>query len=260
VPRMVVPAWRVLLLVAAAWCLAALGAGRTLGADGRPPLTIAGVPGCEGTSGRYVAWLRGSEPGLVLSSETFPGARRVALDDRGGLADASVVPAPGLVVSGARDAWGLRVLAAPGTPEGCLGFDKDRFTWEGDLVSYVRYLGGLLAAARDLDATVTTLEVRQRTVTLAVAEVGGPRRVRLQGPEGAMQGLGRWTDPVRHFFLPVLVGPGEGRVLVRILRNQGDAFGARSTEGLGWVLLSAGGEPAISTTEPAFEVRVVGIE
>ncbi|HVS16712.1 MAG TPA: hypothetical protein VMV46_22595 [Thermoanaerobaculia bacterium] len=247
-----------LSLVAAAVGLALVVVGRPLEAADRPPVAVDGVPGCADISGRYVAWLRGSEVGLVASSAEFPAAQRVPLDERGALSAAPGF-AQSLTVAGADVVWTLRLGAAPGAPEGCLAFDKDRFTWEGDLVSYVRYLGGLLAAAQGLDPSVRTLSVRHRNVALEVGEAGGPK-VRLEGPEAAMQGLGRWTDPVRHFFLPVLVGPGEERVLVRILRNQGDPFGARSTEGIGWVLLSPGGEPGISATEPAFELRVVGIE
>lgn len=260
VDGLALPAHRGPRALATAACLILIAGGR-LGAGERSAVTIAGAPGCEGTSGRYVAWLRGSEPGLVISSAEFPAARSVPLDERGALGEA----APGLVqpsakpltITGADPVWVLGLPAEVATLEGCIAFDKDRFTWEGDLVSYVRYLAGLLAAAQEIDPAVRTLTVGRRTVALEVGQADG-RRVRLRGPVGAMQGLGRWSDPVRHFFLPVLVGPGEDRVLVRILRNQGEPFGSRSTEGIGWVLL-AGDESVVSPTEPAFEVRLVEV-
>lgn len=254
--EMAVPRWGLLLPLLIATTLGLAGAIR-LDAQIRPPVAIEGVAGCEGTHGRYVAWLRGADPGLVISSAEFPGARRVTLDERGGLGEAD----PGLtslVVTGADAAWALRLPAPPASPEGCLAFDKNRFTWEGDLVSYVRYLGSLLVEAQGLDPSVRTLAVRQRTVALEVGPAGGATKVRLSGPEGAMQGLGRWSDPTRHFFLPVVVGPGD-LVLVRILRNRGEAFGPRSTEAVGAVLLSSNGEAVLSSTDPVFELRLVGV-
>lgn len=203
----------------------------------RPSLDGAGP--CAGVSGRYLTALEGGTA-TVLSAAEFPGGQPVSVDDVG-------------VVSPSGGLWRFRVPGFVAGASGCVAFDKDLFTWPGDLATYVQYLvRELLLPAQALDPMLATLAVRDRTVRL---EVQRPERdtAVLVGPEGAMLGYGKLDDPERYFFLPVLLGEGDS-ALVRILRNQGDPFGERATDAIGIALLR-GDEWVASDAGPGFRLR-----
>jgi hypothetical protein len=203
----------------------------------RPALDGAGT--CAGVAGRYLATLTDGRA-TVLSAAEFPGGGPVSESEAG-------------VASPTGGLWRFSVPGFAPDATGCVAFDKDRFTWPGDLATYVQYLiRELLLPAQALDPGLRTLTVRDRTVRL---EVQRPERdaAILSGPEGAMLGYGKLDDPERFFFLPVLLGEGEN-ALVRIFRNQGEPFGERATAAIGTVLLR-GGEWATSEAGPGFRLR-----
>jgi hypothetical protein len=205
----------------------------------RPALEGSGD--CAGVTGRYLASLAGGTA-TVLSAAEFPGGRAVSPADLG-------IPSP----TGAL--WRMTVPGFVAQASGCLAFDKDRFTWPGDLATYVQYLvRELLVPAQQLDPALRTLTVRERTVRLEVQRAQQDTAV-IAGPEGAMLGYGRLDDPERYFFLPVLLDDGD-TVLVRILRNQGAPFGEHATLALGVVLLR-GGDWAATDLGPGFRLRRV---
>lgn len=227
----------------------------------RPRLAILDDVECAGLSGRYVALLDSERGAVVLSAAAFPGGKvagktsgssftsqvggfdNVRLGLEAGTPDGSV--------------WALQDRSLQ-TARGCVAFDKDQFTWASDLLTYVRYLAGLLAEAQRLDPARAGFWVGDRTVRLAVSRPGVDRAT-LAGPEGAMLGYGSAGAPERWVFVPVPLGASGDTVLLRVLRSEGEAMGAKPMQHLGSVLLR-GDQEVTTTTEPAFVVRVVAVE
>jgi hypothetical protein len=220
-------------------CLLVLAGLLATAASAEPRPAIEGTGDCAGVFGRYLASLRDGKA-TVISAAPFPG---------GQTADAATgdsSPAPGPI-------WRMMIPGFAPEPTGCVAFDKDLFTWPGDLATYVEYLlRELLLPAQQLDPTLRTLAVRDRTVRLAVERAHRDAAV-LSGPEGAMLGYGSLDDEERYFFLAVLPGD-EDTMLVRILRNQGQAFGERATTPIGFVLLR-GDAWVESPAGPGFRLR-----
>ena len=217
---------------------------------------------CAGLSGRYVVLLEPKRGALVLSAARFPDARTIGRSAGGSFAGA--VEGFGSVRLGLEAAapdgeiWALRDRHLGGA-HGCIAFDKDRFTWSSDLLTYVRYLSGLLAEAQRIDSARGGLWVGTRTVQLDVSRPGVDRAT-LSGPEGAMLGYGSLATPERWVFVPVPLGTRGDTVLLRVLRSEGDAFGGgKPMQHLGWTLARAG-EDVTTATDPAFVVRLVAVE
>jgi hypothetical protein len=205
------------------------------GAATRP--AIDGSGDCAGVSGRYLASLRNGSA-TVVSAAPFPGGKPGAAGDP--------APSPGTT-------WRTTIPGFAPEASGCVAFDKDLFTWPGDLATYVEYLiRELLLPAQQLDPELATLAVRDRTVRLAVERAQRDQAV-LSGPEGAMLGYGALADEERYFFIVVLLGDGD-TALVRILRNRGQPFGERATTPIGFALLR-GDAWVDSAAGPGFRLR-----
>lgn len=221
----------------------------------RPRIEVTDGEDCPLVSARFVALLESDGGGVVLSAAPFPGSHAVDLSPDGrplGI----LAGHPELLVSGV--AGQVQVLRGSGLAagaRGCLGFDKDRFTWASDVLTYAQYLAGLLREAQRLDPDERILVSSDRAVRLEVRRPDGAFAL-LEGTEGSMMGFGKKTDEVRTFFLPVLLGPAGEDTLVNVLRNRGAAFAAGATESIAWVLL-AGNEPATVPVEPPLEIRRV---
>jgi hypothetical protein len=227
----------------------------------RPRLAILDDVECAGLSGRYVALLDPEHGGVVFSAASFPGGRAA-----GKTAGAAFTGSAGGfenvrlgLEAGAPDGtiWALQDRHLT-SARGCVAFDKDHFTWASDLLTYVRYLAGLLTEAQRLDPARNGLWVGQRTVRLAVSRPGVDRAT-LAGPEGAMLGYGSSAAPERYVFVPVPLGARGETVLLRVLRSEGEAFGAKPMQHLGWALVRRD-EAVTTATEPAFVVQLLAVE
>jgi hypothetical protein len=227
----------------------------------RPRLAILDDVECAGLSGRFVALVDFERGGLVLSAARFPGGRSAGRSQDGSFARA---------VAGFES---VRLGLEAGAPDGdiwfttdptltqangCVAFDKEHFTWESDLLTYTRYLAGLLAEAQRIEPARTGLWVGERTVRLEVSRPGVDRAT-LAGPEGAMLGYGSLSAPERFVFVPVPLGAAGDRVLLRVLRSEGEAFGGKPMQHLGWTIVRRG-EDVKAATEPPFVVRLVAVE
>lgn len=219
----------------------------------RIPIEVSAGATCEPLTARFVALLDGDGSGVVLSGSAFPGAHRVAVSSTGLLVDgASTYPEARVYGASEGEIWLLRGREL-GPARGCLGFDKDRFTWASDVLTYVSYLAQLLEQARTIDPSQSTLLVSGRRVELEVSRPGRDRAL-LRGVEGGMLGYGRKEDEVRYLFVPVLLGADGDTMLLQVLRNRGSAYGKLATESLAWVMVD-GSEPVVVPTDPSFEVR-----
>jgi len=191
----------------------------------------------------------------VLSAAPFPGSHAIDLSPEGRPPSTTDFP-PGVRLSGqALQVHGLEGREVARGATGCIGFDKDQFTWASDLLTYVSYLAGLLREAQRLDPAQRSLVVSDRTVKLEVSRPDGDFAV-LTGVEGSMLGFGRPTDAVRYFFIPILLGPTGESVLIHVLRNEGATFGERATGHFAWVLV-AGDEGVSTATDPPLRIRRV---
>lgn len=228
----------------------------------RPALDLrAEFLGCPGVRGRYVVLLEPGKGALVLSTAAFPGGR-AAGSATGGRFQAAVAGygAVDVALAPEGEVWALHGRGVDAGVTGCLAFDKDRFTWESDLLTYVRYLAEeLLAPAHAWDPAITSLVVGTRTVRLEVTRPGRDMAV-LEGVEGGMLGYGSLSDPVRYFVLPTVLGGPEPAVLARVLVNRGAAFEAGATTEIATALVPADGTPVTTPSDPAFSLRLLAIE
>jgi hypothetical protein len=254
------PSFRRVAVVAALASLAPMPAPAQ-DAD-RPALDLrAEYLGCPGVRGRYVALVEPGRGALVLSGHEFPGAAEAGSATGGrfqttvagyGAVDVALAP-EGLI-------WALHDRALGADFAGCLAFDKDRFTWESDLLTYVRYLAEeLLLPANRWDPAISSLAVGTRTVRLEVSRPGRDMAV-LEGVEGGMLGYGSVSDPVRYFVLPTILGGADPAVLVRILVNRGSAFEPGATTELATALVPPDGTPVTAASDPVFTLRLLAIE
>ena len=243
-------------------CLAASAAGAQDATSARPALDLrAEYLGCPGVRGRYVVLIEPDRGGLVLSTREFPGGRRAGSAAAGRFqATVDGYGALDLALAPEGEIWVLPDPALDAGISGCLAFDKDRFTWASDLLTYVRYLAeALLVPAHRWDPAITSLAVGTRTVRLEVTRPGRDTAV-LEGVEGGMLGYGSLTDPVRYFVLPTILDGQDTPVLVRILVNRDHAFEAGATTELATALVPADGTPVTTATDPVFTVRLLAVE
>jgi hypothetical protein len=239
---------------AAALLLASVATGAPAPAE-RPPIELTGDSACGTLSARYVALLESDGGGVILSAAPFPDSSAVDVDAEGRPAEPIASRGALRFAGAATQIHVLRGREIAGGAVGCVGFDKDRFTWASDLLTYVRYLAGLLREAQRLDPGQRALLVSDRIVRLEVRRPGGDFAV-LEGVEGSMMGFGSASDEVRYFFVPVLLGASGQSVLVNVLRNRGAAFAEGGMEHLTWVLLEAS-EPVSTATDPPLTLQRV---
>lgn len=152
----------------------------------RPRLVVRDAGACGEVAGRYVALLE-EHRGLVVSAGAFPDGSPIGTARGGKLAgELRGYGRVELSVEPEDEVYGIAFEpAASPAPVGCVAFDKDRFTWASDLLTYVRYLADeLLAAAQKIDPSRASLEVRDRKVRIEVSRPGQAKRTLARPREG----------------------------------------------------------------------------
>ena len=222
----------------------AVGSASSAWAQARPRLEIAApAVGCPAIGGAFVALLDADRGLLLLSAAPYEGAQR--LGEAGGAA---------LDVTAGAASWPLgRVAASPGpaplwgnaypfrgTPvDGCVAFEKERFSSEGDLVTYAQWLVdevylALPAAERE---RYPAFLLGEREVHLVV--MVGARRLPLSGKEGATLAF-RLTGEQRTLLLsPYIVDPAASRVAVKVMSTDQPMWQSAPKLELGWVMITA---------------------
>jgi hypothetical protein len=236
------------------------------GAVQRPPLSLGGdssPAGCAGASGRYVALLVPGEGLLVLSRADFPGAVRVGAVS-GGRLDARVagVGSWTLAVDGEEGpVWGLfDRLDLAGAPPGCIAFDKDRFTWEDDLLTYVRWIvqEAFLPLPRAIRDGALPFVVSDRTVRIR-AGFPGQGSIDLEGKEASTLAFRAPDGGPTYLLRPFVVDAAVRLLAVQVAVTDGAVLGPSDKQEIGTLVV--GPEPVdLDAGAHQLRLQVTGIE
>jgi len=229
----------------------------------RPQIVVAdSASGCPSVAGAFVTLLDPARGMLLLSAAPFPGGH-VAGDARGSAMTVSV-PGTSWPVEGIGSGqgqvplWAARYPFLAASGRGCVGFDKQFWSSEGDLVTYARWLVEevFLELPAEERQRRPDFRLADRQVSLRVERPGyGP--FRLTGKEGATLAC-RYQDGARIYLLmPFVLNEATGRVAVKVAYTDGEYFDTSQKAPLGWVIASSG-EPG-TLSEPPLTITVEGV-
>jgi hypothetical protein len=240
-----------------------VGAGQNADGALRPQIVVTdAASGCPSVAGAFVALLDPARGMLLLSAAPFPGGH-VAGDARGSAMTVSVPGADWQLdrigsSQGQVPLWGARYPFLAASGRGCVGFDKQFWSSEGDLVTYMRWL------VEEVYLTLPDVErqrrpdfrLADRQVSLQVDRPGyGP--FRLTGKEGSTLAC-RYQDGARIYLLmPFVLDEATGRVAVKIAYTDGEYFDTSQKASLGWVVASP--EEPGTLSEPPLTITVAGV-
>ncbi len=258
-----VPAKAVLIGVVAALSVTTPRAGDAQDAALRPQIVVAdAASGCPSAAGSFVTLLDPVRGMLLLSAAPFPGGH-VAGDARG---SAMTVSVPGVTwpldrigsSQGQVPIWAARYPFLAASGRGCVGFDKQFWSSEGDLVTYMRWLVEdiyLELPAEDRQRR-PDFRIADRQVSLRI-ERPGYGDFHLTGKEGATLAC-RYQDGARIYLLmPFVLDEATGRVAVKVAFTDGAYFDTSRKAPLGWVIASSEEPGALS--EPPLTISVEGV-
>jgi hypothetical protein len=227
---------------------------------GRPALTVsAPAVGCPAIQGAFVALLDPERGMLLLSAAEFPGGHGVGQASGAALA----VALPG------RGAWELSSVgtsAGPGTVWGaayripigglgCVAFDRQQFSSEGDLVTYAQWLVNdvYLKLPKGERETFPALRISDRTVRLRLQLAGyGP--VTLQDREGATMAVRVPGGPQTLLIRPFILDETTGRLAIELSITDQPYWQSAQKRPLGFVVASP--SQAATLADPALTIQV----
>jgi hypothetical protein len=229
----------------------------------RPEIVVADADsGCPSVAGAFVTLLDPARGMLLISAAPFPGGH-VAGDGRG---SAMTISVPGAEwpldrigsSRGQVPLWAARYPFLAASGRGCVGFDKQFWSSEGDLVTYARWLVEEVYLELPADERQRRPDFRlaDRRVDLRVDREGyGP--FRLSGKEGSTLAC-RYQDGARIYLLmPFVLDETTGRVAVKVAYTDGEYFDTSQKAPLGWVIASPG-EPG-TLVDPPLIISVEGL-
>ena len=258
-----IPEKAVLIGVVVALSVATPRAGDTQEATFRPQIVVAdSASGCPSVAGAFVALLDPTRGMLLLSAAPFPGGH-VAGDARGSAMTISI-PGTDWPIEGIGSGQGQVPLWAARYPflavsgRGCVGFDKQFWSSEGDLVTYARWLVEEVYLELPAEERQRRPDFRlaDRQVSLRVERPGyGP--FHLTGKEGSTLAC-RYQDGTRiYLFMPFVLHQATGRVAVKVAYTDGEYFDTSQKAPLGWVITSS--EEPGALPEPPLMITVEGV-
>jgi len=200
---------------------------------------------------------------LLLSAAPFPGGH-VAGDARGSSLTVSLPGSSPWVLDrvGSREGqvqlWGARYPFLNQSGGGCVGFDKQHWSAEGDLVTYLRWLVEEIylelpaqERSRRPDFRLSDREVRLRV------ERPGHGAVRLTGKEGSTLAC-RYADSGRiYLFMPFVLDAPNERLAVKMSYTDGEYFDKADKPTLGWIVASPD-QPG-TLADPPLTIVVEGV-
>jgi len=253
------PVKKWLAALAAIWL--SVSVGEAVAASGRPKLLVsAPASGCPAIDGTFVVLLDPRRGMLLLSGAEFVGghpvgqasggAFRVALPGSGAW-DLSRAGSP----AGPVELWGAAYPARAAGVGGCVAFDREQFSSEGDLVTYAQWLVNevylkLPAAERE---KFPALRLANRVVRLRLQPAGYPPVV-LQDTEGATMALRVPGGPQTLLLRPFVLDETTGRVAIELSVTDQPYFQAAEKRPLGFVVASVA-QPA-TLADPAMTIQV----
>jgi hypothetical protein len=231
----------------------------------RPEIVVSDPDsGCPSVAGSFVVLLNASRGMLILSGAPFLGGH-VAGDARGGEMTISVPGAAAWKLAsagsdiGQTPLWAARYPFLAASGNGCVGFDRDHWSSEGDLVTYVRWLVEevYLELPPEVRQRRPDLRMADREVSLRIERDGyGP--VELSGKEGSTLAC-RYADSQRlYLFIPFVLDEAAGSIAVKVATTDGSYFDTESKSTIGWAVASADQPGALADT--TIVVSVEGIE
>jgi hypothetical protein len=229
----------------------------------RPQIVVGdAASGCPSVAGAFVTLLDPERGMLLLSAAPFPGGH-VAGDARG---SAMTISIPGATWPldrigsglGQVPVWAARYPFLAASGRGCVGFDKQFWSSEGDLVTYARWLVEEIYLELPIEERQRRPDFRiaDRQVSLRVERPGyGP--FRLTGKEGATLAC-RYQDGARIYLLmPFVLDETTGRVAVKVAYTDGNYFDTSRKAPLGWVIASS--EEPGTLPEPPLTITIEGV-
>lgn len=253
------------VLVGIAACAVAAGQEpRTSGAQ-RPRIVVAdGACNCPSVAGTFVALFDPERGVLLLSGAPFPGGREVAT----ATGAATSVALPGKrtwrldragSAAGSARLWAASYSTRFGSHRGCIGFDKQRFSAEGDLYSYARWLIGTiyLELPAEERARWPGFRLSDRRVNLRI-ERSGFAPFHLSGKEGATLAARYPDSEAILLFMPFVLDEVSGRVAVKVGASVRPYWEEGEKTSLGFLIASQS-EPA-TLAEPSLVIAVEGVE
>ena len=239
------------------------GAGQAFEAPLRPEIVVAdSASGCPSVAGAFVTLLDPARGMLLLSAAPFPGGH-VAGDGRGSAMTISVPGGDWQIdrvgsSQGQVPLWAARYPFLAASGRGCVGFDKQFWSSEGDLVTYMRWLVEEVYLELPADERQRRPDFRlsEREVSLRVDRAGyGP--FHLVGKEGSTLAC-RYQDGARIYLLmPFILDAATGRVAIKIAYTDGEYFDTSQKAPLGWVIASSAEPGALS--DPPLTISVEGV-
>jgi hypothetical protein len=239
------------------------GVGQAFDERLRPEIVVAdAASGCPSVAGAFVTLLDPARGMLLLSAAPFPGGH-VAGDGRGSAMTISVPGAEWPVDrigsnQGQVPLWAARYPFLAASGRGCVGFDKQFWSSEGDLVTYARWLVEevYLELPPEERQRRPDFRLADRQVSLRVEREGyGP--FRLSGKEGSTLAC-RYQDGARiYLFMPFVLDEATGRVAVKVAYTDGEYFDTSQKADLGWVIASPEEPGALS--EPPLTITIEGV-
>jgi hypothetical protein len=239
------------------------GVGQVFDERLRPEIVVAdAASGCPSVAGAFVTLLDPARGMLLLSAAPFPGGH-VAGDGRGSAMTISVPGAEWPVDrigsnQGQVPLWAARYPFLAASGRGCVGFDKQFWSSEGDLVTYARWLVEevYLELPPEERQRRPDFRLADRQVSLRVEREGyGP--FRLSGKEGSTLAC-RYQDGARiYLFMPFVLDEATARVAVKVAYTDGEYFDTSQKAPLGWVIASPEEPGALS--EPPLTISVTGV-
>jgi hypothetical protein len=202
--------------------------------------------GCPGIRGTFVTLLDSQRGFLLLAGHAFPGARGpvVAKDNALSfrLSEGSTWSVEHVEVDNpSARVWFARYRFR-GTPtDGCVAFDREQFSSEGDLVSYVQWLVEMVylrLPAEERRHTPAFL-VSNRLVRLRV-ERGKEAALQLSGKEAAALAFRFPGDERTSLLVPYILDEGTGRLAVEMARAAELTPPGTPRESLGFAVVTVG--------------------
>jgi hypothetical protein len=250
---------RSLVVFTAIWFSVSVGVAAAAG--GRPMLSVSAPAfGCPATEGAFVVLLDPGRGILLLSGATFVGghrvgrasggAFRVALPRTGAWELARAGSAVGPVAM-----WGAAYRVSTGGVGGCVAFDHEQFSSEGDLVTYVQWLVNdvYLKLPKAERETFPALRLSNRTVRLRL-QLAGYEPAVVQETEGATIFFRVPGTPRVLLLRPFVLDEATERVAIDLsIADQPDLQSAQKRP-LGFVVASAA-QPA-TLADPAMTIQV----
>ena len=241
--------------------LISVSIGFAAAAGGRPNLSVAAPAfGCPAIDGAFVVLLDPGGRMLLLSGAEFLGGHRVG--QANGEALQVTLPRTGaweLSRAGSPTApvelWGAAYRAPTGGVGGCVAFDREQFSSEGDLVTYAQWLVNevYLKLPKAERERFPALRLGNRVVRLRL-QPAGYQPVVLQDTEGATMVLRVPGGPQTLMLRPFVLDETSGRVAIELSITDQPYWQSAEKRPLGFAVASAT-EPA-TLADPAMTIQV----